>query len=493
MNGSTTMEIATIGFVMILAGACLPAANVSPKASANASSKPTETAAPGRVHLAGDRLALSRQKRPGKAGKAETLFPKGKRGWAIVDKATMGQVDSFAVGYASYLAAAKTPRKAVAELVKMFGDGASRLEPGARPARAAGGRFWLIGAGGDMAAFAVLGKRPIEDGARIVVASVDAPRIELKQAPIRSKAGMLMLDTVLHGQVDLASWLAQPLALYLYAARPGAQDGAVDLVVGEAESDPILVIPDVLPHLSRRVQKKSIVDSAERMDAVAASSHAKWTRFLSKQGMDEQVLTHAEASLVPAGPARFVGVDRALLAGYGHSSRAFAYAAVRALANSKTSDHTAIVILVSREVTGDREASHMAFVKTALSQLSSALSERGEALDALETRRFYARSAALVSARFKGTPSLGLVLSPRSDDAVPRATRRVLDVLDAGKIQYQMHDERARGNARALSVLDMDAVDISIPTSGYGTPREVLSTLDLYQAHQACARWLTLK
>jgi aspartyl aminopeptidase len=425
------------------------------------------------------------------AGKdANPVFPRRVQGWEAVDSATAERIGRFAGDYADYLASAKTPRRAVAGLVALFRDGAGELTPGKRPARAPGSRYFFVSPGGDAAAFVRLGQAPLEQGVRVIVAAVDAPRIDLKQAPGYSKAGLAMLDTELYGDVDLESWLSRPLALYLHVARPGAADGGLDVIVGEAAGDPVLLIPDLAPHLSRKVQGRQIVDSPERMDAIAARSRQAWAGFLASQGLDEGTLVQAEASLVPAGRPEFIGVDRALLSGHGHSHRAFAYAAVRALAEAGSGQGAAVVIVVSRAEAGGEGSTGWNFVKIALSRLLAALSEKGAALDILDTRRAYARSAALVTAPLTGELGKGLILNPRSDDAVPFATRAALDSLTRAGAQYQMSDKRGWGPSRGLSSLDMDFVDIAIPIKGKGAPVELLSTLDLYQAWLAATSWL---
>lgn len=422
------------------------------------------------------------------AEKADPLFATAARGWAAVDTATMDRVSAFADDYAGYLTTAKTPRRAIAGLIELYRDGAEELgHAGAQKPRP-GQRWWLVGSDGDVAAFAIRGDQPLSRGVRIIVVSVDAPRIELEPEPFDERGGMTMIRTALHGEIDMPSWLARPLALYLYTARPGAADGALDLSIGENADDPILVIPDLLPHLSRKVQSKQVVDSVARMKAVAAATRISLAAFLSQQGVDERVLSEAEVSLVPAGPARFIGVDRALIAGYGQSHRAFAYAAVRALADARSAQLTSVVVVLGG---GTRE---LGFVRIALSRLLASLTQADGSsgpLDALSTRQLYARSAALVTTRLTGTSSYGLVLAPRSDDALPRATRRVLDVLEQAGVQVQMSEQSGRGPSRRLAALDMDSVDVAIPTTGHGTPHEVISTLDLFQAYRGSIAWAT--
>jgi aspartyl aminopeptidase len=412
------------------------------------------------------------------------------RGWKAVDAAAHPRIHALADDYAAFLATAKTPRRAVAGLRAAFGEAAA-LDAGV--AATPGARYLLVGPGGDAAAFVVVGKRPVEEGVRIVVAAVDAPRLDLEPRPVFDHdAGFTMLDTVPYGDLDLAAWLARPLALYLYVSRPGAALGDLDLAIGEDDDDPVLIVPDLLPHLSRKAQRPDVVDSPERMNAIATRSRRALTAVLAGRGLDERDFAAAEAYLVPAGPPHRIGVDRALLAGYGHGHRALAYAAVRALGDAGAPHHTAVVIAVSKAQIGGTGASGRAFVRTALSRVIEALAEGGAELDVLDVRRIFGRSAMIIAEGYGGEPGHGLVLNPRGDDALPAAHRRVIDRLRGAGAQVQLVAEQNWWSpARALGTLDIDAVDVGLPIAGRGAPLELLSILDLYQAYLGSGGWLT--
>lgn len=421
---------------------------------------------------------------PAKAGKRI-------RGWQSVDTATYRRIDAFARDYVAYLGEAKTARKTVTELVEVFRQqDAIKLSKNLRPPRTPGSRFYFVGQNGDAAAFVRLGRRPLERGARIVIAAVEAPHIQLKQRPVYEKAGVAVFDTVVHGRVDMPSWLSRPLALHIYLARPGAQDGGLDVVIGEAADDPVLVIPDLLPHLSRKVQRNSIVDTPERLDAIAARSRRALLDALAGHGVEERSLAEAEVALVPAGRPVFVGVDRARIAGHGHGGRTLAYAAVRALADAHVPERAAVVIVVRSASYSSGSNSGFAFVDTAMSRLLGALTEGGAKLDMLDTRRVYARSSAWVTGGARGAMESGLILTPLSDDALPRATRRVIDELERVGAPYQFDARAGWSVSRSLMSLDIEVVDVSMPTVGGGAPTQLLSTLDLYHAWLSATAWL---
>lgn len=95
----------------------------------------------------------------------------------------------------------------------------------------------------------------------------------------------------------------------------------VDIVIGEDETDPMFVIPDILPHLSRKVQderKSRDVIKGEELVVIAGSIPAKiddkeirdkvkysiLKKLNEKYGTVEEDFISAEIELVPAAKAR---------------------------------------------------------------------------------------------------------------------------------------------------------------------------------------------
>ena len=91
-----------------------------------------------------------------------------------------------------------------------------------------------------------------------------------------------------------------------------------------------------------------------------------------------------------------------------------------------------------------------------------------------------------------GKMNRGLAFNTRADDALPGALRRVLDSFDATGAQYQfLTDKGSPSPGKQLGTLDLDIVDVGIPSTGARAPMELISTLDLYQAAIATRGWLT--
>lgn len=413
----------------------------------------------------------------GSADEADPLFPAPAAGWKGADDAERARIAATADDYLRFASEAKTSREAIAALAALAEDA------GFVPLGAAGDRFLHRGADGHSLILAVGGEAAAERGLRLVVAGVEAPYVSLTPRPSYEEAGLAMLDTAVLGDAALESWLVTPLSLRVHADRPGTPEGAVRVSVGDGDGEPVLAIPDLLPHLARRVQRAQVVDSPDRLDAVGAASRQALTAALGRLGLDEAVFAGAEVALVPAGPAHRVGVDGSLLAAHGAQHRALAWAAARALIASRPARASVLVVL-DRDRSGDpsgREA-----LRTALSRV---LAAGGDPPDALTTRQITARSAVLVAGTGAGELGGGVVLAPLADDATPAATRRVLDSLERAGAAHQ-HEATGRGSpARSTAVLDLDAVAIALPVRAPGAPRELISTFDLRQAERAFAGW----
>ncbi len=427
----------------------------------------------------GSRGSSARATRGAKTADSQAaLFPETRAGWRHIDRATRARIDELARDYVQFLGRSKTPRRAVASLVEMFrAAGAAPLGD----SLGAGQRAFWIAPGGDAALLVIGGRGGAAAGVRAVVAAVDGPRIDLKQVPLYQHDTAALLETSLYGQLTLESWLSRPLALYLRLDRKKAGE----IVIGEAPGDPVLVIPDVPPHLSKKVQARGSAIDPERMDAYAGVSAAAVRAALRRRGVRQADLSEAEAYLVPAGPAALVGVDRAMVAGYAQSRLGLAYLATRALGAAAPDQATLAVILVSKSQVDGAGSTGVGFVGRALSR---ALSAVGGELDILASRRAHARSSLLIAAAGKGEPNHGLVLTPEDDDALPAALRRALDRMGRVQVPVQI-GEGASNTAVELGSLDLDAVAISLPVTSRGEPLELCSALDLHYGVTGLASW----
>ena len=68
---------------------------------------------------------------------------------------------------------------------------------------------------------------------RIIIAHIDAPRLDLKQNPLYEEVDLALLRTHYYGGIKKYQWLAMPLAIHGVVVK---MDGTVvKLVLGEDE------------------------------------------------------------------------------------------------------------------------------------------------------------------------------------------------------------------------------------------------------------------
>src|SRR3712207_2466963 len=116
-----------------------------------------------------------------------------------------------------------------------------------------------------------IGTEPIEDGMNILGAHLDSPRMDLKQNPLYENTDLAYMDTHYYGGIKKYQWVTIPLAIHGVVVKKDAS--VIDVVIGEDESDPVLVISDLLIHLAQdQMQKKAnVVIEGEGLDLLVGS------------------------------------------------------------------------------------------------------------------------------------------------------------------------------------------------------------------------------
>ncbi|MFH1090884.1 MAG: aminopeptidase [Pseudomonadota bacterium] len=270
----------------------------------------------------------------------------------------------LAEDYKAFLDAAKTEREAAGEIV------ARAKAAGFRPLgdQGKGQRFYSLRMG-KVAAVAVMGRKPLTEGLRLIISHIDAPRLDLKPCPVYEEADLALLKTHYYGGVKKYQWLSRPLALHGHIVKDNGK--TVKLVIGEAPDEPVLTIADLLPHLARKVQSDKKVSEAfpgEKLNLIAGSlpygdtevkerfKLALLRLFNQRYGLVEDDFISAEFEAVPAGRARDVGLDQALIGAYGQDDRICAFCSLSALTRVKEPVHTCVAVFVDKEEIGSEGA-----------------------------------------------------------------------------------------------------------------------------------------
>lgn len=382
---------------------------------------------------------------------------------------------------------------------------------------------------GKTVAFFQIGRRAMTEGMNILCAHIDSPRMDLKQVPVYEDSELAYLDTHYYGGIKKYQWVTIPLALHGVIVK---KNGSVILVnIGENEQDPVLYISDLLIHLSGKQMEKnaSTVIEGEQLDVLVGSIplagqekdavKANILRMLKeKYDVEEEDFLSAEIEVVPAGKARDCGLDRSMIAGYGHDDRVCAYPSFEAmLAIDGIPEKTICCLLVDKEEIGSVGATGMEsrfFENTVAELLALGGMDSGLAL-----RRTLARSRMLssdVSAAYdpafadvfekKNTCFFGrgIVINKytgargkgRSNDANAEylaAIRRIFDENDVAFQTSELGKVDAGGGgtiAYIAALFGMEVVDSGVPVLSMHAPWEVISKADLYEAKKGYVAFL---
>lgn len=212
--------------------------------------------------------------------------------------------------------------------------------------------------------FAIIGEKLPAEGINMVGAHIDAPRIDVKQNPVYEDTGMVLLKTHYYGGIKKYQWVTIPLAIHGVVVK--ADGSKLDICIGEADSDPVFTITDLLPHLAQdQMQKKATeVIAGEGLNLLLGSRPYNDKKVKDKvklnilnilnekYGMVEEDFLSAELELVPAFKARDIGLDRSMIGAYGQDDRVCAYTCIKAVLDAGTSDKTSLCILTDKEEIG---------------------------------------------------------------------------------------------------------------------------------------------
>ena len=292
-----------------------------------------------------------------------------KNGYDRISAADLAAMEPYCRDYIDFISTCKVEREAVewtiAEAEKV---GFKPLVPGMqlRPGDKVYGNNHK-----KSVIFAVIGRRSLNEGAHICAAHIDSPRLDLKPNPLYEDSEMAYFKTHYYGGIKKYQWTTTPLAIHGVVAR---KDGSViNVTIGEDEDDPIFCVTDLLVHLSADQMKKTLAEgvTGENLRVLLGSrplvddEGADRVKFAvlcllhDKYGITEEDFLSAELTMVPAGRAREAGLDRSLIAAYGHDDRVCAYAAFRPMLALDIPEKTAVCVLADKEEIGSQGISGM--------------------------------------------------------------------------------------------------------------------------------------
>ncbi len=448
----------------------------------------------------------------------EKLIMAPKNGFAALTAAQRSEMESYCKGYADFMTECKTEREATAWTEKVaLAHGFQALEPGM--ALKPGDKVYLNNRSKSII-LAVIGSESLAKGANICAAHVDSPRMDLKPNPLYEESEIAYFKTHYYGGIKKYQWVTVPLALHGVVYR---KDGSViTITIGEDANDPILMVSDLLIHLSGDQMQKTAAKAieGEQLNVILGTEpltgegsdlvKLNIMKLLNeKYGLIEEDFLSAELTIVPAGPCREVGLDRSLLGAYGHDDRVCAYAEIIPLLEMGTPKHTAVCILADKEEIGSVGISGMqsqAFeyfmgmlcdaqgvkLETCFAHSFCLSADVSNALDpnfpgTCDARNNSKLNYGVAICKYTGSRGKG-----GASDASAEAMGHVRTTLDSAGVQWQIAtlgkvDQGGGGTVAAyMANRNIVTVDAGVPVLCMHAPMELVSKYDCYQTMLAC-------
>ncbi len=448
----------------------------------------------------------------------ESLLMAPKNGYTRLNDTQKAEMEAYCKRYMDFMTACKTEREATSWAVQeaeKLGFKPYTIGMAVNP----GDKIYYNNRGKSIA-LAVVGTEPLSAGANICAAHVDSPRLDLKPNPLYEDSEIAYFKTHYYGGIKKYQWPTIPLALHGVVYR---KDGSVVTVtIGEDASEPILMISDLLPHLSADQMQKTLAKGieGEQLNVILGTTPlegegsdlvklAIMKLLNEKYGLIEADFQSAELTIVPAGPAREAGLDRSLISAYGHDDRVCAYAELEALFAIQNPRKTAVCILADKEEIGSVGISGMRseYFEHFMGGLCDAQGVKLEdcfaasfCLSADVSNAFDPNFPETCERRNNSFLNYGVSIckytgargKSGASDASAEAMGHVRTTLNNAGVIWQMAtlgkiDQGGGGTVAAdMANRNIVTVDAGVPVLSMHAPLELVSKLDCYETMLAC-------
>jgi aspartyl aminopeptidase len=446
--------------------------------------------------------------------------------WDVLKPREERKLWDLAEDYKAFLNAAKTEREAVTEIARRLER--AGFEPLTGPR--SGKRVYQVFRD-KVLALAVLGREPLSAGLRLIASHIDAPRLDLKQNPLYEEVDLALMKTHYYGGIKKYQWLARPLALHGTLFKRNGEK--IEMAIGEKPEDPVFTVADLLPHLARKVQMEKKLSEAvegEKLNILVGSlplgPRETKDRFKlailkvlhDRYGLVEEDLISAELEVVPADPARDVGLDRGLVGAYGQDDRVSAFSSLAAVLDLPKPEQNLVLLFFDKEEIGS-EGNTSARAQILETFLHGLFELKGEAFSpeilgrTLEnTRALSADVAGALDPDYqevhekRNAPRMGYGLCLTkftgsggkygSSDAHAEYLFWVRQVFNREDVVWQTGelgkvDEGGGGTiAKFLAALGLEIVDCGTPVLSMHSPFELVSKADLFMTYKGFKAFL---
>jgi len=453
-----------------------------------------------------------------KKNKAENLLLKQESFWDIATREEQSKAFEFCEGYKTFLNTNKTERQVILDsisLAKKSGFKDANFE-----VRIGDNKKFIFNNRNKSAIFISLGENGFAQGAKILLAHTDSPRLDLKVRPLYEDTGIAYLKPHYYGGIKKYQWPTIPLSMIGTVILKDGKE--IEINIGEHKDDQVFLISDLLPHIDLERMDKPLKKAigAEELNIIVGSrpigdkkikdrvklSVLEWLN--KNYQMSEVDLFTADIRFVPSFPVRDVGFDRSMIAGYGQDDRVCVYTGLTAFLASKE-NQTKILFLADKEEIGSvgTTGAKSLFLENVLEHLLlktnapisiNDLFRQSKAISADVTAALdpdYKASHDPRNSPYLGNGAviekfLGWGGKMMSTDAEPKFIREIVDLFNKKKVVWQTGhlgkiDEGGGGTiAVYLANRNLDVIDVGVGLLNMHAPYELASKADIYSAYK---------
>lgn len=382
-----------------------------------------------------------------------------------------------------------------------------------------------------------IGNGNISNGMNILGAHLDSPRLDIKLNPLYESDGIVYLDTHYYGGIKKYQWVTIPLAIHGVVCKTNGE--TINVVIGEDDDELTLCISDILPHIAQDQMKKSAsefipgedldlivgldetIKEEKKEDEKKESAKEKIVKLLlDKYNISEKDFLSSELEVVPAGKARYLGLDKSMVLAYGQDDRVCSFTSLDALLENETQDRTSVCLLVDKEEIGSVGATGMdsmffenataevldkmgcyssLTLKRAMKNSMMLSSDVNSAFDPLNASLYDKKNSSFLSGGVVFNKYTGSRGKSGASDANAEFISILRAKLEENNIKYQMADmakvDVGGGGtiAKFSAYYGMQVIDCGVAILSMHAPMEIASCQDIENAKKTYKAFLTIK
>lgn len=443
------------------------------------------------------------------------LTSKMKNGYDRIKKQELSLMEEYCEEYKAFIDLGRTERECVATAIDLLkAKGFKELKRGMK--LKAGDKVYYNNRNKNLNA-AVIGK-DVKEGANIIAAHIDSPRLDLKPQPLYEDHEMALLKTHYYGGIRKYQWVTIPLELHGVVCLTNGK--TIDVKIGEG-NEPKLVITDLLPHLAQEQSKKPLSEgiTGEGLNILIGSKpvadselkdrtkNAILEILNKKYGIEEDDFISSELEAIPSYLSTDIGLDGSLIGAYGHDDRVCGYAGLKAIMDVKKPEKTSVLVLADKEEIGSVGVSGMIsqnfenFMKmiTGESDLSEIFEKSfclscdvTAAVDPNYLEAFEDHNNAHINHGIGLCKYTGARGKSGASDANAETVAKIRKIFDDNDVIWQMSEmgkvDLGGGGTVALDMANrnIETIDAGVPVLSMHAPFEIVSKLDCYETYKGC-------